>query len=88
MAFDKQGNMIAVDPYFGIFKVDVKSGKYEKLIDLNVPIDGQKPLICNSVDVASNGDIYWTDSSTEFILNDGLYTMLTNPSGRYGKNNT
>lgn len=32
--------------------------------------------------VAKNGDIYWTDSASDFKLYDGIYTMLANPSGR------
>lgn len=45
-------------------------------------IDGKKPGIPNSVAVSKNGDIYWTDSSTEFKLEDGVYTMLGDGSGR------
>lgn len=32
--------------------------------------------------VAKNGDIYWTDSASDFALYDGIYVMLANPSGR------
>lgn len=32
--------------------------------------------------MAKNGDIYWTDSASDFALYDGIYTMLANPSGR------
>lgn len=71
------------DAFYGIFKVDVKTGKHERLVDLSQPIDGVTPKLANSLDVASNGDIYWTDSSTEFSLSDGAYTALGNPTGRY-----
>lgn len=40
------------------------------------------PSIFNSVAVAKNGDIFWTDSASDFKLHDGVYTMLANPSGR------
>lgn len=36
----------------------------------------------NSVAVSKSGDIYWTDSSSDFKLEDGIYTLLANPSGR------
>ncbi|XP_011306683.1 adipocyte plasma membrane-associated protein [Fopius arisanus] len=82
LKFDKKGNLFVVDAYYGIFKVNVKTGTYEKIVDPSQPISGKRPMIPNSVDVASNGDLYWTDSSTDFKLYDGVYTMLADPSGR------
>lgn len=38
--------------------------------------------IFNSVAVSKSGDIFWTDSSSDFSLEDGIYTALANPSGR------
>jgi sugar lactone lactonase YvrE len=34
------------------------------------------------VAVAKNGDIYWTDSSSDFTIQDGVYSFFANPSGR------
>ena len=82
LKFDKQGQLYVADSYYGIFKVDVKTGKYEKIVDVGKPIDGKSPKFINSVDVASNGDLYWTDASTDFWLHDGLFVMLADPSGR------
>ncbi|OXU30113.1 hypothetical protein TSAR_003789 [Trichomalopsis sarcophagae] len=82
LKFDKKGVLFVNDAYYGIFKVNVKTGKYEKLVSKEEPIDGKVPMIVNSLDIASNGDIYWSDSSTEFSLEDGSYTTLSNPSGR------
>ncbi|XP_034941398.1 adipocyte plasma membrane-associated protein-like [Chelonus insularis] len=82
LRFDKHGKLFVVDTYYGIFKVDVKTGKYEKVIDISQPIDGKIPMVPNSIDVAKNGDLYWTDSSTEYKLYDGIFIMLSNPSGR------
>lgn len=45
-------------------------------------IDGKVPKIFNSVKLASNGDLYWSDSSTEFDLQDGLFDMFADGSGR------
>lgn len=42
----------------------------------------RKAGIFNSVAVAKNGDFYWTDSASDFQLQDGVYTLLANPSGR------
>nr|AWX92234.1 adipocyte plasma membrane-associated protein [Tetrastichus brontispae]AXA13074.1 adipocyte plasma membrane associated protein-like protein [Tetrastichus brontispae] len=82
MKFDKKGALYVCDAYYGVFKVDVKTGKYEKIVDNKTPIEGKIPLITNSLDIASNGDIYWSDSSTEFTLQDGVFAALANPSGR------
>ncbi|XP_033226875.1 adipocyte plasma membrane-associated protein-like [Belonocnema kinseyi] len=82
LKFNKNGELFVADAYYGIFKLDVTTGKYEKIVDIKKPIDGKAPNIVNSLDVASNGDIYWTDSSSEFALHDGVYTILADPNGR------
>ncbi|KAK5648525.1 hypothetical protein RI129_003417 [Pyrocoelia pectoralis] len=82
MQFDKQGGLYVADSYYGIFKVDVKTGKQLQLVSMDQEINGKKPKLPNSVAIASNGDIYWTDSSTEFFLYDGVFDMLADGSGR------
>lgn len=56
--------------------------EYKNIINITKPIDGKKPQIPNSIDIAENGDLYWTDSSSAFPLYDGLHTFLANPAGR------
>lgn len=82
MQFDKNGALYVCDAYYGIFKVDVKTGKYERIVNTDQSIDGKKSMITNSIDLAKNGDIYWTSSSSEFTVEDGVFTMLEDPSGR------
>lgn len=82
LKFDKNGKLFVIDAYYGIFKVDVKTKKYEKIIDLTKPIDGKIPVLANGIDIASNGDLYWTVSSSDFKLNDLVYSFLADPSGR------
>jgi adipocyte plasma membrane-associated protein len=36
----------------------------------------------NGVAVTKNGDIYFTSSSSEYGMNDGVFTFFANPSGR------
>ena len=48
-------------------------------------IDKKSAKVFNSLAVATNGDIYWTDSSTQFDLFDGVYDVLADPSGRLVK---
>lgn len=82
MKFDKNGFLYVCDAYYGIFKVDVETKTYEKLVDSGEKIEGKVPRVFNSLDIADNGDVYWSDSSTDFSLLDGTYSMLANPSGR------
>ncbi|XP_043485469.1 adipocyte plasma membrane-associated protein-like [Polistes fuscatus] len=81
LKFDKKGNLYVVDTYRGIFKVDPK-GNYQLIIDISKPINNKVPKIPNSLDIAENGDIFWTDSSTDFHLYDGIFSAFVNPSGR------
>ncbi|KAH0555489.1 adipocyte plasma membrane-associated protein-like [Cotesia glomerata] len=82
LKFDKKGTLYVVDTSYGIYKVDVKKGSYEKIIDASQPIEGKLPKTPNSVDVAENGDLYWTDMSSDYKLNDGIFSTLSDPSGR------
>ncbi|KAG7202561.1 hypothetical protein KM043_009757 [Ampulex compressa] len=82
LKFDNKGDLYAVDAYNGIFKVNVKTGQYKLLINSSIPIEGKVAKIPNSLDIAKNGDIYWTDSSSDFPLYDGVYSAIANPSGR------
>lgn len=82
LKFDSKGALYVCDAYYGIFKVDVKSGKYETIVNSDEPIEGKKPMITNFLDIAKNGDLYWSDSSNEFSVEDGVFTWLSNPSGR------
>lgn len=52
---------------------------------MNDLIDGVRPKIPNSIVIASDGTVYWTDSDTNFSLNDGLYTIFADGTGRLVK---
>ncbi|KAG8036332.1 hypothetical protein G9C98_003655 [Cotesia typhae] len=82
LKFDINGNLYVVDTYYGIFKVNITTKSYEKIVDITIPIDGKVPMTPNSIDVSKNGDLYWTDSSSDYKLYDGIFSMLSNPSGR------
>ncbi|KAI4477738.1 hypothetical protein M0804_012566 [Polistes exclamans] len=81
LKFDKKGNLYVIDTYKGIFKVDPE-GYYQLIIDISKPINNKVPKLPNSLDIAENGDVFWTDSSTDFHLYDGLFSTFVNPSGR------
>ncbi|XP_056640145.1 adipocyte plasma membrane-associated protein Hemomucin-like [Diorhabda sublineata] len=80
--FDIHGNLFVADSYYGIFKVDVKTGTKELLISPDEQIGGKKPKVFNSLAVAKNGDIYWSDSSSDFTFDDIVYDILSDSSGR------
>ncbi|XP_054010973.1 adipocyte plasma membrane-associated protein Hemomucin-like [Hylaeus anthracinus] len=82
LKFNSKGELFVMDAYYGIFKVNVKTRQYTNIVNSSEPIDEQIPRLGNSLDIAKNGDIYWTDSSTNFPLHDGAYSFLANPSGR------
>lgn len=86
MVYDAGRNyLIVADGYFGIWEVDVKSGAKKQLVSPDTIIQGDNPrkaAIFNSVALHSSGDIFFTDASSDFQLEDGLFTMMANPSGR------
>ncbi|CAK9822315.1 Adipocyte plasma membrane-associated protein Hemomucin [Anthophora retusa] len=82
LKFNDKGELFVADAYYGIFKVNVNTRHYVNIVNSSEPIDGKIPKVVNSLDIAKNGDIYWTDSSTDFRLHDGAYTFLANPTGR------
>lgn len=87
LAFDTKGsNLIVSDAYYGIWLVDLATGNKEQLVSPDTVLEGKgvnrKAKIFNSVAVARNGDIFWTESSSDFTLQDGVFTVFANPSGR------
>ncbi|KAL7731234.1 hypothetical protein ACLKA6_014421 [Drosophila palustris] len=92
MAFDTQGNnLIVADAYYGLWQVDLTSHKKQLLVSPRQELPGKsiaRPAkIFNSVAVSKQGDIYWTDSSSDFPLQDLVFTAFANPSGRLFKYN-
>lgn len=82
LTFDKTGALYVADAYYGIFKVNVKTGEKVRLISPQEEVNGEKLKLFNSLTVSENGDIYWTVSSTEFFLEDGLFDVLADGSGK------
>lgn len=48
-------------------------------------IDGKRPKLPNSVVIASDGTLYWTDSSTSHSLYNSFYSLLADGTGRLVK---
>lgn len=48
----------------------------------SVLIEGKAPMIPHCVDVSIDGTVYWTDSSTDMQLMDGVFLALGDGTGR------
>lgn len=72
-----------MDAYYGIWTVNLKDGVNRLLVSPEDEIEGRKPMLFNSIALASNGDFYWTDSSSDISLENGVFAMLLDGSGRY-----
>ncbi|XP_031833554.1 adipocyte plasma membrane-associated protein Hemomucin [Nomia melanderi] len=77
LKFNDKGELFVADAYYGIFKVNVNTQQYVNIV--NISLEGKVP---NSLDIAKNGDIYWSDADANFPLHDGSYSFLSNPTGR------
>lgn len=87
MAFDTQGNyLIVAEPYFGIWQVHIKNGEKKLLVSKTTVIEGgivsRGMSVPNSVVVAKNGDIFWSDTTSDSSFDNALIGLLMNPSGR------
>lgn len=74
--------MYVADAYYGIWKVNLETFKKQLLVSPRVPINGKVPMTFNSVALAQNGDIFWTDSTSEYHLKDGITGIMCDPTGR------
>ncbi|KAL4717914.1 hypothetical protein ACJJTC_001332 [Scirpophaga incertulas] len=78
----RTNQMYIADAYHGIWKFDMKTSKKQLLVSPRVEINGRTPKIFNHIAVDRSGNIYWTDSSSDFSLKDGAYTLFADPTGR------
>ncbi|XP_046971306.1 adipocyte plasma membrane-associated protein [Vanessa cardui] len=79
---EKNKLMYVADAYHGIWKVNLVTDKKQLLISPRVPINGRTPKLFNSIALGQNGDFYWTDSTSDYPLKDGVFALFSDPSGR------
>lgn len=87
LAFDTQGNnLLIADAYYGLWQVDLGTNKKTLLVSPAQELAGKtinRPAkVFNGVTVSKGGDIYWTDSSSDFSIEDLVFATFANPSGR------
>lgn len=63
LELDPQGRLVVCDAQRGLLRVDPATGDTETLVD---SVDGVRMAFCNNAAVASDGTIWFSDSSTEF----------------------
>lgn len=88
MRFDKQGRLIVIDTYLGLYRVDVNTGKYEQLFPASMKVDGKASKFLNDIVISSSGDIFLTDSSWKWDRRHNRLMVFENrPYGRILKYN-
>lgn len=86
LTFDLQGRLLVCDAYYGLYRFNLKTGQKQVLVPSSLKIDGKRNTMTNSLAMSKDGkSVYFTSSSTNFVLSDGLYEMLSAPSGRVMK---
>ena len=63
LELDPEGRLVVCDARLGLLRVDLASGAVETLVDR---VDGVPMVFCNNAAVASDGTIWFSDSSTQF----------------------
>jgi sugar lactone lactonase YvrE len=62
---DPGGDLIVCDAYRGLLRVDPVAGQVTVLVD---QVDGDRLLLCDNAAVATDGSVYFSDSSRRFTL--------------------
>lgn len=83
--FDHQGNLIVADAFKGLLSISPK-GDIQTLVS---EVDGVPVNYADDVDVAKNGNIYFSDASTKFFAKDhgtyGASLLDINEHGGHGR---
>lgn len=72
LRFDDKGNLVVADAVRGILSITPKGG-ISVLVD---NFEGRKLLLIDHLDIAKNGDIYFSDASAKFDLTNYLYDFI------------
>jgi sugar lactone lactonase YvrE len=62
---DPGGDLVVCDAYRGLLRIDPRRGAVTVLVDR---VDGEPMLLCDNAAVASDGSVYFSDSSRRFTL--------------------
>lgn len=59
------GRLLVADAHEGLLAMETGTGQVERLVDT---VNGHRMVFCNNAAVASNGDIWFSDSSTVYSI--------------------
>lgn len=72
MRFDQQGNLIVADAAKGLLQIN-PSGQIKALVS---HFKGRQLLLVNHLDIANNGDIYFSETSARFDITSHMYDFI------------
>ena len=65
LEIDPDGRLLVCDAHRGLLRVDTRSGGIETVAD---SVDGVRMVFCNNAAIASDGTVWFSDSSTSYGL--------------------
>ncbi|XP_063444225.1 adipocyte plasma membrane-associated protein-like [Mytilus trossulus] len=76
MKIDKNGDLLVLDSYTGLYKVNVQTGEKEFLVSSAKGFGNVPFKFLNGLDIDSEGLIYFTDSSTKWDRRNYRYEVM------------
>ena len=70
---DLDGRLLVCDAHRGLLRVDTRSGGVEAVAD---SVDGVRMVFCNNAAIASDGTVWFSDSSTSYGIEDWRSDIL------------
>ncbi|CAG0914560.1 unnamed protein product [Notodromas monacha] len=74
--------LLVADANRGLLSVNVDDGTVEILVSSSTMVEGSPLVLVNDLDVDSNGDVYFSQSSLDVPLDFGMFTLFASGSGR------
>ncbi|WP_205472535.1 SMP-30/gluconolactonase/LRE family protein [Nocardioides sp. SYSU D00038] len=64
---DLDGRLLVCDAHQGLLRIDPASGAVERVTD---SVDGRRMVFCNNAAIATDGTVWFSDSSTRYSIED------------------
>jgi len=75
LEIDLEGRLLVCDAHRGLLRVDTRSGAIEAVV---ADVDGRAMKFCNNAAIASDGTVWFSDSSTMFGVEDWKSDLVQN----------
>lgn len=76
MRLDKDGYLIVIDTYLGLYRVNVATGDFVQLIPSSLEVNGRPMKFLNDLTIARDGTIYMTDTSAKWDRRHNRYAIF------------